>query len=72
MNEIATHTENTIIELAPASREEFFAEAVHVPDTPEGLRCPAGKVPGLATGSAFRAFLAFSGLLSGRGSQGAS
>jgi len=24
-----------IVELAPASREEFFAEAAHVPDTPE-------------------------------------
>jgi hypothetical protein len=33
---IGKPVEIMIVELPPASREEFFAEAVHVPDTPEG------------------------------------
>jgi hypothetical protein len=32
---IGKPVEILIVELAPASREEFFAEAVHVPETPE-------------------------------------
>jgi len=31
---IGKPVEIMIVELAPASREEFFAEAAHVPDTP--------------------------------------
>lgn len=32
---IGKPVEIMIVELAPASREEFFAETVHVPDTPQ-------------------------------------
>jgi hypothetical protein len=32
---IGKPVEIMIVELAPASREEFFTEAVHVPNTPE-------------------------------------
>jgi hypothetical protein len=32
-----------IVELPPASREEFFAEAVSLPETPEGRAAQAAK-----------------------------
>jgi hypothetical protein len=40
---IGKPVEILIVELAPASREEFFVEAVHVPDTPEGRAAQQAK-----------------------------
>jgi hypothetical protein len=40
---IGKRVEIFVIELAPASREEVFAEAVHVPDTAEGRAAQQAK-----------------------------
>jgi hypothetical protein len=40
---IGKPVEILIVELAPASREEFFAEAAHLPDKPEERAAQAAK-----------------------------
>jgi hypothetical protein len=53
---IGKPVEILIVELTPASREEFFAEAVHMPDTPEERAAQLAKFRAWRQDSRFERF----------------